>query len=67
MAASTTSNCAKTMPVSSLNIFAFWQMLVIKDWQNFIETARRLSRNPNIMRRQNEKNRAIGVWHENES
>jgi hypothetical protein len=49
MEASTTSSCSKTMPVSSLHIFAFWQMLVIKDWQNFMKIARHPSRNPNIM------------------
>jgi hypothetical protein len=49
MEANMTSNYSKTMPVSSLNIFAFWQMLVIKDWPNFMKIARHLSRNPNIM------------------
>jgi hypothetical protein len=49
MEASMTSSYSKTMPVSSLNIFAFWQMLVIKDWQNFMKIARHPSRNPNIM------------------
>jgi hypothetical protein len=48
MEANTTSNCSKTRLVNFLKIFAFWRMLVIKDWQNFMETARRLSRNPNI-------------------
>jgi hypothetical protein len=49
MEANTISNCSKTMPVSSLNIFAFWQMLVIKGWRNFMKIARHPSRDPNIM------------------
>jgi hypothetical protein len=40
MEVSTTSNCSKTMAVSFLNIYAFWQMLVIRDWQNFMKIAR---------------------------
>ena len=53
------------MPVISLNTCAFWQMLAIKVWWSFMKTARRPSRNPNTMRWQSEKNRAIGVWHGN--
>jgi len=50
METSTSFNCSKRMPVSSLKIFVFWQMLVIKDWRNFMKIARHPSRNPNIRR-----------------
>jgi len=49
MEASTIFNCSRRMAVTSHNAFAFWQMLDIKAWQNFMKTARPRSRNPNIM------------------
>ena len=66
MEVSTISNCSKTMPVSSLNIFTFWQMLDIKAWQNFMKTARHPSRNLNIMLWRKERNKGIAFWLANE-
>jgi len=37
------------MAVISPNTFASWRMLAIKDWQTFMKTARRRSKNPNAM------------------
>jgi len=48
MAANMIFNCSRTRAVILPNTFGSWQMLAIKDWQNFTKTARRLSRNPNI-------------------
>jgi len=49
MEANTIFNCSKTMAVISLKTFVSWRMLATRAWQNFMKTARRLSRNPNTM------------------
>jgi hypothetical protein len=49
LGASTTSSFSRMMRAKLWSTFEFWQMLAIKDWQNSMKIARRLSRNPNII------------------
>jgi len=62
MEASTTFNCSRKMAVNLRNTFAFWRILVIKAWQTFTKTVRRLSRNPNITLWRKESSKEIGHW-----
>ena len=66
MEANTISNCSRTMAATLPNTFAFWQMLAIKVWQNFMKTVRHLSRNPNTMLWRTERNKETVSWLENE-
>ena len=66
MEASMIFNCSRTTAATLPNIFAFWQMLDIRAWQNFMKTARHLLRNPNTMLWRKERNREIASWLGNE-
>ena len=66
MEASMIFNCSRTTAATLPNTFAFWQMLDIRVWQNFMKTARHLLRNPNTMLWRKERNREIVSWLGNE-